>query len=127
MLLLLALIVMAIWLGGKGGDVSVMTGHTVYACLVPKPLTSIYLFTALSLMGIVHYGSKSYSGHYESECKGKDCEEQDSHEKHDDMKDSDTCSNSSVQCDGIQNCQEASDETNCGEHTFYSKEADYQM
>ncbi|KAK9961932.1 hypothetical protein ABG768_007329 [Culter alburnus] len=75
-LLLLALIVMAIWLG-------------------------------------VHYGSKSYSGHYESECKGKDCEENDSHEKHDDMKDSDTCSNSSVQCDGIQNCQEASDETNC--------------
>ncbi|XP_067221721.1 transmembrane protease serine 13a isoform X1 [Chanodichthys erythropterus] len=75
-LLLLALIVMAIWLG-------------------------------------VHYGSKSYSGHYESDCKGKDCEEQDSHEKHDDMKDSDTCSNSSVQCDGIQNCQQASDETNC--------------
>lgn len=79
-------------------------------------------------MGIVRYGSKSYSAYHEDSCKGKDCNEnEDHHETNDDKKGSDICSNSSIQCDGIQNCQQASDETNCGELTFYNIEADYQM
>ncbi|XP_016393732.1 transmembrane protease serine 13a [Sinocyclocheilus rhinocerous] len=72
----------------------------------------------LALIGLaiwlgVRYGSKSYSVYHESDCKGKDCKEQEHHEMHDGMKETDTCSNSSIQCDGIQNCQQAADETNC--------------
>ncbi|XP_077065058.1 transmembrane protease serine 13a [Siphateles boraxobius] len=59
----------------------------------------------------VRYGSKSYSVHYEDNCKGKDCNEV--HETHDDIKGSDICPNSSIKCDGIKDCQQASDETNC--------------
>ncbi|XP_016355857.1 transmembrane protease serine 13a [Sinocyclocheilus anshuiensis] len=72
----------------------------------------------LALIGLaiwlgVRYGSKSYSVHHESDCKGNDCKEQEHNEMHDGMKETDTCSNSSIQCDGIQNCQQAVDETNC--------------
>ncbi|XP_067307100.1 transmembrane protease serine 13a [Pseudorasbora parva] len=82
----------------------------------------------------VHYRSKTNSVHYEEDCKGKDCKDQedsnednhgdhnedhqgdhneDHHKTQDDMKGSDTCSNSSMQCDGIKDCQQASDEINC--------------
>ncbi len=153
-LLVLALIGLAIWLGGKWGDVSVMTGHTINAYLVSKPLSSFFSLP-LSHMWIVRYGSKSYSEHYEndcrgqdckeeehdsdcrgkdckeeehdSDCRGKDCKEQEHHKTEDGMSVPGTCSNSSKQCDGIQNCQQAADETNCGENTFYSKEAYNQM
>lgn len=149
-LLVLALIVLAIWLGGKGTDVSVMTGHTINAYLVSKPLSSFFSLP-LSLMWIVRYGSKSYSGHYENDCRGQDCKEQEhdsdcrgkeceeqehdsdcrgedcnekeNHKTEDGVILPDTCSNSSKQCDGIQNCQQANDETNCSENTFYSKQA----
>ncbi|KAL1260492.1 hypothetical protein QQF64_008319 [Cirrhinus molitorella] len=87
----------------------------------------------LALIGLaiwlgVHYGSKSYSGHYESDCRGddcknndngcrgKDCKEQEDHEDnetHDGVRVPDNCSNSSMQCDGIQNCLQAADEINC--------------
>ncbi|XP_016423712.1 transmembrane protease serine 13-like [Sinocyclocheilus rhinocerous] len=108
----------------------------------------------LALIGLaiwlgVRYGSKSNSGHYENDCRGQDCKEQehdsdcrgkdckeqendsdcrgkdckeqeqehDSEEEHHRTQDGtsvpDTCSNSSKQCDGIQNCQQAADEANC--------------
>ncbi len=135
-LLVLALIALATWLGGKGGGISVMTGHTINAYLVSKTLSSFFPLP-LSLMWIVRYGSKSFYGHYEndcrgkdckeqehdSDCRGKDCEEQEDHKTEDGVILPYTCSNSSKQCDGIQNCQQATDETNCSEKTFYSKEA----
>uniref|UniRef100_A0A8C2CQT6 Transmembrane serine protease 13 n=1 Tax=Cyprinus carpio TaxID=7962 RepID=A0A8C2CQT6_CYPCA len=70
----------------------------------------------LALIGLaiwlgVHYGSKMYSVHYESDCRGNDCKDQEQHETYDGV--TDTCSNSSIQCDGIQDCQKAVDETNC--------------
>uniref|UniRef100_A0A671KVC5 Transmembrane protease serine 13-like n=1 Tax=Sinocyclocheilus anshuiensis TaxID=1608454 RepID=A0A671KVC5_9TELE len=89
-----------------------MTGHTINAYLVSKSLSSFFSLP-LSCMWIVRYGSKSYSVHHESDCKGNDCKEQEHNEMHDGMKETDTCSNSSIQCDGIQNCQQAVDETNC--------------
>ncbi|CAM4551187.1 unnamed protein product [Leuciscus chuanchicus] len=61
----------------------------------------------------VRYGSKSHSAYYEDDCKGKDCKENEDHKPHDDNKGSDICSNSSILCDGIKDCQQASDETNC--------------
>ncbi|KAL0174025.1 hypothetical protein M9458_029993, partial [Cirrhinus mrigala] len=89
-----------------------------------------------------HYGSKSYSGHYvsdckgkdcgdcrgedckehDNECRGKDCKEHDNdcrgkdckeEDHHDGARVPDTCSNSSTLCDGIQNCQQGTDEMNC--------------
>ncbi|XP_056118449.1 transmembrane protease serine 13a isoform X2 [Rhinichthys klamathensis goyatoka] len=58
----------------------------------------------------VRYGSKSYSVHYEDNCKGKDCKENQDHETDDDLK---GCSNSCKLCDGTKDLQSASDETNC--------------
>lgn len=43
-LLLLVLIGLSIWLGGKGGDVSVMTGLVINAYLVSKPLSAFFSF-----------------------------------------------------------------------------------
>ncbi|XP_043114106.1 transmembrane protease serine 13a isoform X2 [Puntigrus tetrazona] len=99
----------------------------------------------LALIGLaiwlgVRYGSKSYSGNYENDCKGQDCKEQEQgsdckgndcneqehgsdckgkdcneqgHKTEDGTSVPDACSNSSKQCDGVQNCQQAADETNC--------------
>ncbi|XP_042595126.1 transmembrane protease serine 13-like isoform X1 [Cyprinus carpio] len=50
---------------------------------------------------------------HDSDCRGKDCKEQEHHKMQDGTSVPDTCSNSSKQCDGIQDCQQAADETNC--------------
>ncbi|KAA0702369.1 Transmembrane protease serine 13 [Triplophysa tibetana] len=46
----------------------------------------------------------------DSDCKGKSCND-DNNKNH--IKTSETCSNFTVPCDGIEDCQQASDETNC--------------
>ncbi|XP_050984531.1 transmembrane protease serine 13a [Labeo rohita] len=95
----------------------------------------LLVLIGLSIWLGVHYGSKSYSGHYESgckgkdcgdckgedcrehdndnDCRGKDCKEEGHHGTHDGVRVPDTCSNSSILCDGIQNCQQGADEMNC--------------
>ncbi|KAK7171543.1 hypothetical protein R3I93_003987 [Phoxinus phoxinus] len=54
----------------------------------------------------------------QDDCKGKDCKEDD-----DDKTGSDTCPNSSIWCNGIRDCQNASDEIvcDCGKQQITSK------
>ncbi|XP_052472085.1 transmembrane protease serine 13-like [Carassius gibelio] len=68
----------------------------------------VFALIGLAIWLGVHYASELY---YESVCKGNDCNAQGQHEMDDGL--IVTCSNSSIQCDGIQDCQKAVDETNC--------------
>nr|XP_055051998.1 transmembrane protease serine 13a [Misgurnus anguillicaudatus] len=102
-----------------------------------------WLVVLLLLVGIglaiglgVHYGSKQNSGH-QSECNGNDCSNGNYDDQNDGADDNDgdnhggdsnqnddddhedknhipdICSNSNLKCDGIKNCQQPSDETDC--------------
>lgn len=69
---------------------------------------------ALAIWLGVRYGSRLHSDNHESDnhnsdCKGNHCDDDDNNH----MKTDETCSNSTLQCDAIKDCQQASDETNC--------------